>query len=97
VVRHLFAVIVLLLAMSPFTAPFQTCDIGQPVAIAVTSHDDDAGSIVAPLVSKAPHLLIAPPAPIYWSKTHPCVAFVPLGWTASLRERPPDAVNILRI
>jgi hypothetical protein len=97
--RNLFAVIVLLLAMSPFTAPFQTCGGGQPLGVAVAPLDDAAGSTVAPLVPKALDLLIAPPAPVTWSYKHACTctAFVRVGLPAKAGEHPPHGLHILRI
>jgi hypothetical protein len=97
VLRDLFAVVVLLLAMSPFTAPFQTCDAGEAIAIAAVNHDDDPGSLVAPLVPKAPHILIAPPAPI--SEVHQglCAPLVPSGAFSNRVQHPPLRPTILRI
>jgi hypothetical protein len=80
VIRDALAVIVLLLAMSPFTAPFQTCDGRQRTDVAVASHDDDPGSIVAPLVPKAIHVVVAQAVRISWSPRS--------AWTAFLRARP---------
>jgi hypothetical protein len=50
----------LLLAGSPFTAPFQTFTNPSTVAVAL-AHDDESGSVVAPLVTKSGRLTIAPP------------------------------------
>ena len=96
VLRDLFAIVVLLLAMSPFTAPFQTCDAGQAIAVAAVNHDDDPGSLVPPLVPRASHILIAPPAPIsaapgLWA------SLVPAGAVANRVQHPPLRPTILRI
>ena len=95
VLRDLFAIVVLLLAMSPFTAPFQTCDAGQAIAVAAVNHDDDPGSLVPP-VPRAPHILIAPPAAIseapgLWAP------LVPAGAVTNLVQPPPLRPTILRI
>lgn len=95
--RDLFAIFVLSLAMSPFTAPFQTCDAGRAIAVAAVNHDDDPGSLVAPLVPKAPHLLIVPPAPISSAHQELRAPLVALGPVANGFQHPPLRPTILRI
>ena len=82
-IRYFFAIIVLLLALSPFTAPFQTCDARQAIAVAAINHDDDPGSLVAPLVPKTRHTLIAPPALISEGYPTLCVPPAPLSALAN--------------
>ena len=95
--RDLFAVVVLLLAMSPFTAPFQTCDPGHAIAVTAVNHDDDPGSLVAPVVPKAPHMLIAPPALISGAQQGLCASLVRLGPVANGFQHLPLRPTILRI
>ena len=69
----LCAACVVVLALSPFTAPFRTWDVGdspggsrnETVSVAATtsitvSLADDAGSLIAPLATKARRLRLAP-------------------------------------
>ena len=95
--RDLFAVIVLLLATSPFTAPFQTCDAGPAIAIMAVNHDDDPGSLVAPVVPKAPHILVAPPALISGAPQGLCASLAPLGPVANGFHHLPRRPTTLRI
>jgi hypothetical protein len=71
---RLCAVFMLVLAVSPFTAPFQTCvtcswptdaAARTPVVAATdqaTSDADDAGAVIGPVQTRHAHLLLALPA-----------------------------------
>jgi hypothetical protein len=69
--RKLCAVSLLVLALSPFTAPFQTCDLADtsgtdepvmltPPTVAHTSLSGDAGSLVPTLKTETGRLRLAP-------------------------------------
>ncbi len=49
----------LVLAVSPFTAPFQTCADPIPVVVGPISNEDAPGSLVSPLITTAGHLTVA--------------------------------------
>jgi hypothetical protein len=72
--KKLCAISLLALALSPFTAPFQTCDFADsmsgtgtdeavmltPPTVAQTSLSDGAGSLVPPLTTETGRLKLAP-------------------------------------
>jgi hypothetical protein len=62
--KNLFALVFLALAVSPFTAPFQTCAEATAAVVAPLDIENDPGSLVSPLVTKAGRLTVAvaPPA-----------------------------------
>src|SRR5688572_29201847 len=60
--KNLFALAFLALAVSPFTAPFQTCADVTAVVTPLNS-ENDPGSLISPLVTKAGRLTVAVPAP----------------------------------
>jgi len=62
--KNLLALVFLALAVSPFTAPFQTCAEATAAVVAPLDNENDLGSLVSPLVTKAGRLTIAvaPPA-----------------------------------
>ena len=62
--KNLFALVFLALAVSPFTAPFQTCAEATAAVVAPLNNENDPGSLVSPLVTKAGRLTVAvaPPA-----------------------------------
>lgn len=95
--RDLFAIVVLLLAISPFTAPFQTCDAGYAIAVAAVSQDDEPGILVAPLVPKTSNGLIAPPTAISDAHQGWCAVSAPSRAVANLVYRPLIRPQILRI
>lgn len=76
--KDLGALVFLALAISPFTAPFQTCDDAGATVIAPLNSENDPGSLVAPLVTKPGRLTVtvAPPAGLDVS------CFVPLACSA---------------
>jgi hypothetical protein len=61
--KNLFALVFLALAVSPFTAPFQTCADATAAAVAPLNNDKDPGSLVSPLVTKAGRLTVAAALP----------------------------------
>jgi hypothetical protein len=59
--RNLCAVLFLVLAASPYTAPFQTCtEVPAPIVGAID--ETDPGSLIAPLVTTPGHLTIVLPS-----------------------------------
>jgi hypothetical protein len=68
------ALVLLALVVSPFTAPFQTCNT-HAAGVASLTEADDAGSMVAPLVTKAGRLTVTPLTRVVISHVVP-VAFV---------------------
>jgi hypothetical protein len=56
--KKLLALAVLALALSPFTAPFRTCDPSQ-ISSVVLIDENESGSLVAPLVTECGRLKIA--------------------------------------
>jgi hypothetical protein len=67
--KKLCAVSLLVLALSPFTAPFQTCDFGDSLGgstgddalvLAQASDSDGAGTVVPPLTTETGRLGLAP-------------------------------------
>jgi hypothetical protein len=57
--QNLCALVFLALAVSPFTAPFQTCDAAKAAVAGPVSYENDPGSLVAPLVTKPGCLTVA--------------------------------------
>lgn len=76
--KNICAFVLLGLAMSPFTAPFQTFYDAKPTIVAPLTNEDDPGSLVGPLVTKAGRLTAALPSPLVISY------FVPVGFLAPL-------------
>jgi hypothetical protein len=62
--KKLCVLVFLALAISPFTAPFQTCDEARATVVVPLNSENDSGSLVSPLVTKAGRLTVgvAPPA-----------------------------------
>ena len=63
--RKFYAVVLLVLVVSPFTAPFQSYDLAGAQAnnranalVAPTPNEADAGSLLAPLVTQAGRLKV---------------------------------------
>jgi hypothetical protein len=57
--KDLCALVFLALAVSPFTAPFQTCAEAKATVAAPLNNENDPGSLVPPLVTKAGRLTVA--------------------------------------
>jgi hypothetical protein len=57
--KNFFALVLLALAVSPFTAPFQTCAGANTAVVALLNNENDAGSLVSPLVTKAGRVTVA--------------------------------------
>lgn len=57
--KNLFAIVFLTLAVSPFTAPFQTCAEATAAVVAPLNNETDPGSLVSPLVTKVGRLTVA--------------------------------------
>ena len=73
------AFVFLVLAVSPFTAPFQTCADTTAAVVAPLNNENDPGSLVPPLVTKAGRLTVAvaPPAGLGVSYRVPPALFTP--------------------
>jgi hypothetical protein len=97
VTNSVFAVIVLLLALSPFTAPFQTCSAGQAIAVAANNDDDGPGSIVAPVVPKTGHTPIAAPLLTSDGYRNSCAPLPPVSVGAKTVQHRPLRSTHLRI
>jgi hypothetical protein len=80
--KNLFALVFLALAVSPFNAPFQTCAEVTAAIVAPLNNENDPGSLVSPLVTRAGRLTItiAPPAGLgvsYFVPLESLNAFIP--------------------
>jgi len=77
--KNLFALVFLALAVSPFTAPFQTCAEASAAVVAPVNNENDPGSLVSPLVTKAGRLTVAvaPPPGFGVSNLGPLALFTP--------------------
>jgi hypothetical protein len=77
--KNLCALVFLTLAVSPFTAPFQTCADATAAVVAPLNDETDPGSLVSPLVTKAGRLTVAvaPPAGLGVSYFVPLASFTP--------------------
>ena len=78
--KDLFALVFLAaLAVSPFTAPFQTCTEATAAVVAPLNNENDPGSLVSPLVTKAGCLTVAvaPPAGLGVSYLVPFASLTP--------------------
>lgn len=100
------------LALSPFTAPFRTCDVGihpggganetvSVVAVTATAASlaDNAGSLIAPLSTKTGRLRLGPMAgPVLTSFAESAVVF-PARQVPSVNRgtRNPLVVTVLRL
>jgi hypothetical protein len=89
--KKLCTLVVLALAVSPFTAPFGTCDTPQISSLVIIGENDPA-SRVAPLVTEAGRLKIAPTVRIVAVSlvvAAPPVAFITpsIAPTSGLRDR----------
>ena len=73
--KNLCALVLLGLAVSPFTAPFQTCYEASQAIVAPLTNEDDPGSLVGPLLTQAGRLTVALPTGLSISHFVP-VAFV---------------------
>jgi hypothetical protein len=78
--KNLCALVFLALAVSPFTAPFQTCAEARATVVAPLNSENDPGSLVSPLVTKAGRLTVAvaPPAGLAVSYFVPLALFTAL-------------------
>jgi hypothetical protein len=97
----LCAISLLALALSPFTAPFQTCDLADsangtgtdeavmltPPTVTHTSLSDGAGSLVPPLTTAAGRLRLTPVSELVISTL---VALPPVAYVAPPVTPPPD-------
>ena len=72
--RNLCALALLVLAVSPFTAPFQTCGDVTAATVAPINNENDPGSLVSPLVTKTGRLTVAVARPTRLGVSY----FVPL-------------------
>jgi hypothetical protein len=77
--KNLFALVFLALAVSPFTAPFQTYAEAGAAVVAPLNNENDRGSLVSPLVTKAGRLTVgvAPPSGFGVSYLPPLALFTP--------------------
>ena len=75
--KNLFALVFLALAVSPFTAPFQTCAEASASVVAPLNNENDPGSLVSPLVTKAGRLAVASPAGLGVSYFVPLASLTP--------------------
>jgi hypothetical protein len=77
--KNLFALVFLALAVSPFTAPFQTCAEVSAAVVAPLNNANDPGSLVSPLVTKVGRLTVAvaPPAGLGVSYLVPLASLTP--------------------
>ena len=77
--KNLFALVFLALAVSPFTAPFQTCAEAKATVVAPLTNENDPGSLVSPLITKAGRLTVAvaPPAGLGASYFVPLASLTP--------------------
>jgi hypothetical protein len=85
--KNLFALVFLALAVSPFTAPFQTCADVTAAVVAPITGENDPGSLVSPLVTKTGRLTVVVAAPAGFGVSF----FVPL---ASLTPFIPSTSHI---
>lgn len=69
--KNFFALVFLGLAVSPFTAPFQTCAEATATVVAPLNNENDPGSLISPLVTKAGRLTVAVPAPAALGVSYP--------------------------
>lgn len=72
--KNLCALVFLALAVSPFTAPFQTCAEAKAAVVAPFNNENEPGSLVSPLVTTAGRLTVAVAPPAGLSVSY----FVPL-------------------
>lgn len=70
-IRKLTALFVLGLALSPFTAPFQTCAVPE-TGSRVLLNENTSGSNIAPLVTQEGRLTMALPIGVATSDSTPC-------------------------
>jgi hypothetical protein len=84
--NKLCALLLLALAASPFTAPFQTCGESNATVAVELANENDPGSLFAPRVTKSGHATIVPLAALSLSYSSPIVA---LSWFAipTIRSR----------
>ena len=77
--KKVCALVFLVLAVSPFTAPFQTCADATAAVVAPLNNESDPGSLVSPLVTKAGRLTVAvaPPAGLGVSYFVPLASLTP--------------------
>lgn len=95
--RNLCALVFLALAVSPFTAPFQTWDEAKATVVAPLNNEDDPGSLVAPLVTKASRLTVAPPAGLVISYFVPIACLTPFIPPTSHTRRDSIRPTVLRV
>jgi hypothetical protein len=77
--KNLFAIVFLALAVSPLTAPFQTCAEATAAVVAPLNIENDPGSLISPLVTKVGRLTVAvaPPAGLGVSYFTPFASLTP--------------------
>lgn len=77
--KNLFALVFLALAVSPFTAPFQTCAEATATLVVPLNNENDPGSLASPLVTKEGRLTVAvaPPVGLGVSYFGPRALFTP--------------------
>lgn len=74
--KNLATLVFLAFAISPFTAPFQTCDQARATVVAPLNSENDPGSLVSPLVTKAGRLTAAAAPPVGLDVSY----VVPVAW-----------------
>lgn len=77
--KNLCTLVLLALAVSPFTAPFQTCAETKTAVVGALNNENDPGSIVSPLVTETGRLTVAvaPPVGLGVSYFVPLALFTP--------------------
>lgn len=97
--KNLCALVFLTLAISPFTAPFQTCAEAIAAVVAPLNNENDPGSLVSPLVTKAGRLTVAvaPPAGLGVSYFIPLASLTPFIPATSHIRRDSIRPTVLRV
>jgi hypothetical protein len=95
--NNLCALVFLALAVSPFTAPFQTCEASKAVVVAPINNENDPGSLVAPLVTQAGRVTVAPPARLTISNFVPVAHLTPFIPPASRIRHDSIRPTVLRV
>jgi hypothetical protein len=95
--RHLFALVLIGLTLSPFTAPFQTVTGRLDVAVAPLDNEDHPGSLIGPLVTQAGRLTIVPPTGVTISLVPPVAHLTPVLILASRVSHDLTRPTVLRL
>ena len=95
--KNLCALVLLALAVSPLTAPFQTYTETKATVVALLTSEDDPGSFVAPLVTNTGRLTVATPAGLGISYCIPVVFLAPFIPPASHIRRDSLRPTVLRV